>query len=254
MRTYQIVFSPTGGTEKVAALFTQALCPHSTKIDLTNRTLDFSGFRFTEKDVCVVAVPSYSGRVPAPAAGRIACMQGNGARAILMAVYGNRAIEDTLVELADILTAAGFVCVAGVAAVAEHSMLRQFAAGRPDETDAAQLAGFARQVSRALADPGFVPGPSLPGNRPYRKVGPRNTAPLAGAECVGCGTCAALCPVGAIPPQAPSHTDTTLCISCMRCVAVCPQQARHVQASVLAASAQRLEKACAGRKPNELFL
>ena len=254
MAVYAITFSPTGGTQKAANLFTQAFAEHAAEIDLTNRALNFSGFQFSEKDVCVIAVPAYSGRVPAPAAERLACMRGNGARAILMAVYGNRAIDDTLVELEDLLKAAGFLCVAGISAVAEHSILRQFAAGRPDASDAAQLASFAQQIRSALNNPDFAPCPSLPGNRPYRAVGPRGTKPQAGATCTHCGTCARLCPVGAIPVQHPAQTDAGLCIGCMRCVAVCPEHARSIEAQVLAASLQRLEKACAGRKPNELFL
>ena len=49
----------------------------------------------------------------------------------------------TLLELQSILTAAGFRCAAAVAAIAEHSILRQFAQGRPDTEDEAQLNQFA---------------------------------------------------------------------------------------------------------------
>ena len=170
-----------------------------------------------------------------------------------MAVYGNRAFEDTLAELAGLLCAAGFRCTAGVAAVAQHSIFPQFAAKRPDAADAAQLAAFARQV-RAALDGGAVPQPVLPGNRPYRPLGVMDLKPRAGAGCTACGLCASRCPVGAIPLQAPAQTDASLCIGCMRCAAVCPAHARHVDAAALAGAQQRLQKACEARKPNELFL
>ena len=48
---------------------------------------------------------------------------------------GNRAIDDTLVEMQDILENAGFVCVVGVEAVAEHSLMHQFGTGQPDQQD-----------------------------------------------------------------------------------------------------------------------
>ena len=49
----------------------------------------------------VIAVPSYGGRVPQVAVDRISEIKGNGAKAVLLCVYGNRAYEDTLTELED---------------------------------------------------------------------------------------------------------------------------------------------------------
>ena len=59
-------------------------------------------------------------------------MKGNQARAVLVCVYGNRAYEDTLIELKDVADKAGFVPAAAVATIAEHSIMHKFAAGRPD--------------------------------------------------------------------------------------------------------------------------
>ena len=164
MAVYAITFSPVGGTRKAAGFFLKGFCSDGIPIDLTDRALAFSDMAFTARDICLVAVPAYGGRVPRPAAERLGQMHGGGARAILMAVYGNRAFEDTLAELAGLLCAAGFRCTAGVAAVAQHSIFPQFAAKRPDAADAAQLAAFARQV-RAALDGGAVPQPVLPGAR-----------------------------------------------------------------------------------------
>ena len=109
----------------------------------------------SDQDLCLVAVPSYGGRVPGVNAERLRRITGNGAKAILVCVYGNREWDDTLTELQDVLEALGFVCVAAVAAVAEHSMFRQFAAGRPDREDAAQLSAFAGKIREKL-DAGSV--------------------------------------------------------------------------------------------------
>ena len=96
-------------------------------------------------------MPSYGGRVPAVAVERLTMLRGQGARAVLVCVYGNRAYEDTLVELEDAAKQAGFRVIAAVAAIAEHSIARQFAAGRPDTQDVKQLSDFARQIQRKLS-------------------------------------------------------------------------------------------------------
>jgi len=135
MLVYNIVFSPTGATQKVADTFTGSFCSECIDIDLINRRSDFSSFSFQAEDICIVSVPFYGRWVPETAVSRLHQMKGNGAKAILIVVYGNRAYDDTFVELQDILTGAGFVCIAAVAATAEHSIMRQFATGRSDAQD-----------------------------------------------------------------------------------------------------------------------
>lgn len=78
-------------------------------------------------DIAFLAVPCYGRRVPALAAQRIAQINGNGAKAVLVCSYGNRAYEDCLVELQDVAEAAGFRAVAAVAAVSEHSIVHRYA-------------------------------------------------------------------------------------------------------------------------------
>lgn len=133
MKFYNIHFSPTGGTRKVANLLTSKLTQEACEIDLTDPTLPFETISLDKEDIALLAVPSYSGRVPAPALQRIAALKGNGAKAILVCVYGNRAFEDTLIELLDTTKKAGFKTIAAVAAIAEHSIAHRYAAGRPDD-------------------------------------------------------------------------------------------------------------------------
>ena len=128
MKLYDIVFSPTGGTQKVSAHLTKGLGGNAVSVDLTDSKQDFHAVQLTQDDVAVIAVPSYGGRVPAVASERLGHIKAHGARAVLVCVYGNRAYEDTLVELEDAAKQAGFRVVAAVAAIAEHSIARQFAA------------------------------------------------------------------------------------------------------------------------------
>lgn len=83
MSVYTIVFSPTGGTKKVGDCLGRALGPEVQEIDLTNPAAEFSSFLLGSKDICVVSVPSFGGRVPAPAAARLAELKANGAKACI---------------------------------------------------------------------------------------------------------------------------------------------------------------------------
>jgi ferredoxin len=253
MSNYTVTFSPTGGTSKVAGILEHSFGGSFAAIDLLDRSIDFSRYRFNPDDFCMVAVPSYGGRVPALAISRLKKMEGNGAKTLLVAVYGNRAYEDTLAELKDTLEERGFLCIAAVAAVAEHSIMRQFGAGRPDAEDEKVLAGFAERVRHQMEASTCPAGVWVPGNRPYREYHGSAMSPTANRNCVKCGTCEMKCPARAIPKENPSETEKTKCIACMRCIAVCPTHARANDPTQLAALVKKLEKVCTGRKQNELF-
>lgn len=253
MKLYDIVFSPTGGTKKVAECLTGVLEGEVTTVDLADSRQDFNAVSLEKEDMAVISVPSYGGRVPAVAAERLGRLHGNGARAVLVCVYGNRAYEDTMVELEDAARETGFRVIAAMAAVAEHSIARQFASGRPDEQDAQQIAAFAEQIRGKLST-NDLSEPKLPGNRPYKKAGGASIVPKATKDCNRCGVCAANCPVEAIHKDDPTKVDEKACISCMRCVAVCPQGARKVSPLLLSAASLMLKKVCSERKECELFL
>lgn len=253
MKLYEMTFSPTGGTQKAADLLTEALDGEHTAVDLTDSGTDFSAVTLTPEDVAVIAVPSYGGRVPGPGTERLAAIKGGGARAVLVCVYGNRAYEDTLVELEDTAKQAGFQVIAAVAAIAEHSIAHRYAAGRPDAEDAKQLQAFAGKIQEKLSF-GNCAEPKIPGNRPYKKAGGSGMVPKPTKECTNCGLCAKKCPVQAIDPSDPKRTDKDTCISCMRCVSVCPQSARKVNSALLAAVDMALKKVCSDRKEGELYI
>lgn len=251
MSVYKVFFSPTGGTKKVADCLCRGFDGDIKEVDLSLREL--GEVNMTADDTAVVAVPSFSGRVPAFAVEALKKINSNGASAVSVVVYGNRDYDDTLIELQDVLLDLGFKCKAAVAAVAEHSIMHCYGTGRPDASDIAELEEFSAKIKDAVADKSKT-SVEVPGNRPYKQSGKGGLKPFATDECVLCGECSALCPVGAISADDPKSTDEEKCISCMRCISVCPQKARKVDDDLLAALTERLKDACSSRKENELFL
>lgn len=251
MAHIQLLFSPTGGTRKAAEALT-ACWGEMRTIDLTDPHIDFAQCRLQPDDLVLIALPSFAGRVPALAAQRLRQVQGSGARCALLCVYGNRAYEDTLVEMQDLAESCGFAVIAAAAAIAEHSIVHEYAAGRPDAADTVRLQEFGQTI---LAQADAQPHPlGLPGNRPYKQAGAASSIPLPTADCVRCGLCALRCPAQAIDPADVSKVDKAKCIGCMRCAALCPHGARQPDPAVVRAIAQRIQAPCAVRKECELYI
>ena len=243
-------FSPTGGTRAAALATARAFGAPVEELDLSAREGEE---RRLETELAVVAVPVFGGRIPGVAAGRLRRLSGERTRAVALAVYGGRAYEDALLELSDLLEERGFQVTAAAAAVAQHSILPELAAGRPDGDDCMELTAFAARVREKLMRGDDSPC-AVPGNRPYRQWTPSPEVPEADGRCVRCGKCAGECPVGAIDPGRPERTDRERCIGCMRCVARCPVQARALPREMRERLRQKLTPFLGVRRENEFFL
>lgn len=137
-----------------------------------------------------------------------------------------------------------------VAAVAEHSIMHQFAKGRPDKQDREELLSYVQFIRERIENPKPF---KVPGKKPYRAYGKIPLKPQIKRTCNHCGKCAKECPAGAISMGEYIKLDKNLCISCMRCVAVCPRHARKLSPVLLKLASHKLKKVCRKRKKNEIY-
>jgi len=241
-------FSPTGGTKKVADAIAAGFGTPVVEMDLTKADATAT---LGEHDALLAVLPVYAGRVPQISLERLSVLKGSGQKAVAVVVYGNREFDDALLETKNALEAGGFQVIAAAAFIAEHSIVRSIAAGRPDAEDEALCRQFAADVMAKLENPAPV---NVPGNDPYVELKPSAFHPAADESCVKCGVCAEQCPVGAIPLEDSSKTLGNVCINCMRCVQVCPVSSRALPASFVAGATQMLNENAAGYKKPVVFL
>lgn len=82
-----------------------------------------------------IFLPGVRGAGAGPCLARLETLRGTGTPALLAAVYGNRAVDDALLEMKNALSARGFRTVAAAEIVAPHSLNTKIGEGRPDGKD-----------------------------------------------------------------------------------------------------------------------
>lgn len=228
MKLYTICFSATNTTQRSVKILCKGLGLKPTlEINLADN-LEAEFPEFSADDVVVVGVPVYGGRLPAVVADSLSRLDGNGAAAIALVVYGNRDYDDALLELTDYLSAKNFHIVGAGAFIGQHSIFPKVGASRPDDSDGQSLIKFGMECMKAISDCNSSSKmPYIKGKKPYKVSANIVLAPTAKEQdCVKCGACIRKCLVGAISVETPWITDTTKCISCGRCITLCSQNAR----------------------------
>ncbi len=240
MNITAIYFSPTGGTKQYVQTIAERFDEKYAILDLSERDTRLREHTFSKDDLVVVGVPVYYGRVPQIEGSLLNHLHGEGTRAILVAVYGNRAFDDALLELSDLCAKQNFSPIAAFAGVAQHTFSDKIAAGRPNADDLLRAEQFAQSCKTVLGDDALS-SPALPGNHTYRPYGSVPFAPKGDKSCTGCHTCVKSCPTGAIDTATPRKTDMQKCIRCFACIKACPVGARKVTSPVFRIAVKKLE-------------
>ncbi len=256
-------FSPTGTTKAVAQGIARGIDASTTEvIDITTPDARRQPLRTSEKDLLVVAVPVYMGRVPDLLSDWLNSIQAHDTPAVVVVVYGNRAYENSLLELKDRVTNRGCIPIAAAAFIGEHSFSHSetpVAHGRPNEDDLSRAEEFGRKVLEKLQSLSAISQGSLvgvPGTHPYGGVTKLWDVDFidVGDQCEQCGVCAAVCPVGAIDSQNSAAIDPVECITCCACIKSCPRNARTIKPGPVKDAQNRLATLYKEPKMPECFL
>ena len=271
-RVWAVFFSPTGTTRKVVTRIADAvaheLVTEYETVDFTLPAAREAILRFSADDLVILGTPVYAGRVPNILLKFLGSIEGHGAAAVPVVLFGNRAYDDALIELRDILEEDGFHTIAAAAFVGEHAFSNTLARGRPDEKDLAIADDFARAAASKLTtisdihrlDPVAVKGVPhpyrgyyQPRDREGNAIDLRKVKPLTGAACNDCKICADSCPMGSISRDN-VREYTGICIKCGACIKKCPQQARYYDDPEYLFHKRELEESLTRRADPELFL
>lgn len=258
-----VYFSPTGTTRAVILSIASAINHSNTElIDITNPSNRLRKLSAKNNDLIIVGIPVYSGRIPTIAENWLNTIQASNTPAVCVAVYGNRAYDNALLELGDILKAKGCRPIAAAAFIGEHSFSNPetpIALSRPDTNDLNSAKLFGSKIVAKLLSanaPEQIPTIDLPGSYPYGG----NPKPWGidfirvTSNCIQCGICAEVCPTNAIDPSNCQLTNKDMCIACCACIKKCPQNARVIVDSPVKEAAIRLNKLYKERKEPEFYI
>lgn len=239
-----VYFSPTGTTKKVVKTIASSI---GMELNLPVEDYDYTpapvrkeGVLFASDEIVVFGTPTYAGRIPNVLLKYLASVKADGALAIPVALYGNRNFDDSLIELRNLLEENGFHTIAGAAFIGEHSFSKILGKNRPDVKDMMIAGAFAKKTAekiKGIEDIASLTPVEVKGETPIRNyyqprdrkgnpIDIRKVLPKTKENCINCGICAEVCPMGSISKENVAEL-TGICIKCGACIKSCPVEAKY---------------------------
>lgn len=275
-KIYAVYFSATGTTKKVVLGVAKTIKEIKSQINDEIIEIDFSlpaarklFHNFEPDDLVICGVPTYAGRVPNLLLPFIQNnLKGNNTPVVPVALFGNRNVDDCLMELKVTLEDNGFISISAGAFVGEHSFSKTLGAGRPDENDMQDVKQLGIETEKIITNIKSileVPSLNVVGEvpiRPHYKPKDRDgnyinksilkVKPKTNDDCINCGLCAKICTMGSISQDNPKDVVGT-CIKCCACVKNCPVKAKYYDDEGFLFHKNELEAIFERRAENQIF-
>ncbi len=252
-KTLLVTFSPTRTSYKIGEAIARGL--GNEEIEIMDLTLynDVPSIDISKETLVIFSLPVYGGSIAPLAMQRLSELKSDGALAVTVVLYGNRAFENALTQIDSFVSERGCKVIAAAGFVGEHSYSNSkypIAAGRPDERDIAFAQTFGEDISRKITDAKdkdsiyavkaediALPEQSQEEMTAFFSeikqakldgipfpLGPATDENL----CTHCSICANNCPIEAIVEGDELNTDYSKCIKCCACIKLCPENARSM--------------------------
>ena len=271
-KVWQIYFSATGTTKKIVETIGAKIGEITgSEVCTYDFTLPAAREVFPElgpADIAVLGLPTYAGRLPNLMLPYLQSISGGGALAVPVVTFGNRAFDNSLIELRNILEDRDFHTIAAGAFSCEHSFSYYLGKGRPDADDLNEAGKLGVAIAKKLDEiqsTGQIPTPVYvdgdpeagyyqPRDRQGTFIDIRKVKPMTNDKCINCGLCARTCPMGAIDPEDISSVPGK-CIKCCSCYKKCPTGAKYFEDNGYHYHKEELEAMYGIRRSeNKLFL
>ncbi|MBK5199995.1 MAG: EAL domain-containing protein [Spirochaetaceae bacterium] len=249
LKVKHITFSPNGTSLKGGSFLAGKLGTEKL-INVTSKFARYKDQKIEEQEMVIISFPTYAGRMPVTFSEYLKDhIELKNTKVVLLATYGNREFEDSLLEAKDIVTSKGGHVIGALAVVAQHSQDGNIATNRPNKEDFKIIDDFARIVINRYPSGDFVP--NIPGNRPYR-IGIVNSSPkfmpIIDEKCNECNACVTICPTSAM-----RYNNPEICIHCCACINICPNKAISMKDPRFDKIVDFLEKTCLEPKITQYF-